>query len=994
MNKSGHGQPPSRTTPGNQSRNRRQQQQRSVDSSDVPQEHRPVTSQAHTRTPVIVREPSALESLSRNLRNFLPINISGSGSPPSHRRRPLSFGGVIGARTSTVAPEVEWRRVQEPQLDDGERITWAAWDEMDRTKVLLLAYSSGLQIWDTSNLGAVRELLNLKTESLHSSGPVLSAAVLPTPTGSPDDFEGARPLLGILTPTHFTTLSLSTHSIIKQTSFTGASAIVARPAFIVISTTNPNTLHILSSLTLQSLHTITLTTSPVFALSLRLLAYASPAPNTPIHGTPSPTFVSRHRESLGTTVREMWSGVKAVAASLGTTDGEHPWGFSRSAPAAPSLSLTQVDFDTVPDNDHAAWVTVLDLMPLLSAGQSPRRVAHFAPFPPEHPGVSRLTFSGVGATPMLSVAPTNGQRIAVFQIRVSPARGRGAEADMEMPWHWYDLRRGLTSARVDNVVWEKAGRWVGVATGRRTIHVFPTNPYGGKPDERSHLAAQIHNAGELQPLSTEITPLVRLRPSTTAPPSIEPMVEPAPLAFTFLPHSASLALPPTLLPHTSASSTPTARSSHSSPVSLSPIPGASPGASRGSFQDMLLFDPATGELALRRIAVDFVIPAPDSSGMTYNISVPGATGYSMSLPMPIVGRGQGRGRRPSDPAEKTGELIGKESVVATWPLKRSKGWAEVRGAVPHAVVAPLAQPVGGERMRNKVSMADYLAQAELSTHSRSPAVLPRPIYLSHQFSFYGFGEDYHALLRRSQFNVPCTKIEVRKDVEVSAYANDAQSDIFLHGAEDLQADGRDRRNSRGSFDEPIASAMRSGLDYSGQSPPVLPMLPNGASLSVLDTIPIHTKHVAAGVNEGFGRIRREISKVRSPILRPARHAPLELEFDEADEAVFLEGEADADERDHEGTSHDGGSGSGASVSVSTPSSRSRADLDLGGEGDEGDTMWDAWDDEAHATVAEAEMFDEISATGFMDEEHTHAPIMAAMSMKQGTGKGKGKGNRR
>ena len=237
---------------------------------------------------------------------------------------------------------------------------------------------------------------------------------------------------------------------------------------------------------------------------------------------------------------------------------------------------------------------------------------------------------------------------------------------------------------------------------------------------------------------------------------------------------------------------------------------------------------------------------------------------------------------------------------------------------------------------------------------------------------------------------------MRKDVEVSAYAGDAESDAFIHGVADLQLDAsgavksrdrdRDRRATRrGSFDEPIASAMRSVLDYSGQSPPVLPMLPNGASMSVLDAIPIRTKHVAAGVNEGLGRIRREIGKVRSPILRPTRpegrHVP--LEFDEADEATFLEreGERYQDPDDHE-ESRDG-SGSGASVSVSTPSPRLQAELDVGGDDD---TLWDAWDNEAQATVAEAETFDEISATGFMDEEH--APIMAAMSRQMSKGRGK------
>ncbi|KAF8512435.1 hypothetical protein JB92DRAFT_2928813 [Gautieria morchelliformis] len=956
MNK--HGQPSSRSTSNNQTRNP------ATDNGDSVQDRRLVAAQAHTRAPVLTRELSVFESLSRNLRTFLPISIP--GSPPSPRRRPLSFGGGIGTRTNVPAftPSADLQRAPGPDYQEGEQIIWAAWDELEYRRVLVLVYTSGVQMWDASNLGAVCELLNLKTESLHNAGPALCAAIMPTPDEGADEFESSRPLLGVLSSTHLTVCSLSTHSIVKQISFTGASSIVARPAFIFISTTHPHMLHIYSSCTLLLLHTINLATPPVFALSLRLLAYASPNPTSHGHGPHSPTFVSHSRDTLS---GEVWSGVKAAvttsAAGLGGSD-EHLWGFSRSAPAASNvrdrwmhLHADEQPRDDTHRSEHASsgWVTVVDLMPLLSS--SPQ-----SPGPRRPSGIAHLTFSGVGAMPLLCVAPRDGQRVAVFQIRPG-AKGRDSmEPGMEenaaagMPWHWYDLRRGVTKARVDNVAWEKAGRWVGIATGRRTLHVFPTNPYGGKPDERSHLEAQVYNALEFPSLSVEIVPLVRLRPSSTgAPPDSLP--DSAPLTFTFLPLAASLALPPSLLPSVSscrATSSPTARSPHSSPLSLSPVPGSGPRSRRASFQDILLFDPASGVLALRRINLELATPPSDASG--YMVSVPGTTGYNMTLPVPI---GIGRGR--PDVGERQGELVGKESAVATWALKRGREWAEVRSTLPHVPRIKSTGTVPGEQV--KASVGNYLAHAELSTHSRSPAVLPRPIYLSHQFSFHALSEDYHALLRRSQFDVPCTKIEVRKDVEVSAYPGD-ESDPFVHDAVDLQLDARDRRAARGSFDEPIASAIRSGLDYSGQSPP----------------------HVAAGVNEGLGRIRREIGKVRSPTLRPTRpegrHVP--LEFDEDDEVAFL-GDADA-EADHEGgaSRDDGdGSGSGASVSVSTPSLRSRAGLGAGGEDD---SMWDAWDDEARAAVAEVETFDEISATGFMDEEHVHAPIMAAMSRQQGKGK--------
>jgi hypothetical protein len=143
-------------------------------------------------------ELSVFESLSRNLRTFLPISIS--GSPPSPRRRPLSFGGSIGTRTNVPAftPSAELQRAPGPGYQEGEQIIWAAWDELERRRVLVLVYTSGVQIWDASNLGAVCELLNLKTESLQNAGSVLCAAIMPTPNEGADEFESSRPLLGVL----------------------------------------------------------------------------------------------------------------------------------------------------------------------------------------------------------------------------------------------------------------------------------------------------------------------------------------------------------------------------------------------------------------------------------------------------------------------------------------------------------------------------------------------------------------------------------------------------------------------------------------------------------------------------------------------------------------------------------------------------------------------------------------------------------------------------
>jgi len=190
----------------------------------------------------------------------------------------------------------------------------------------------------------------------------------------------------------------------------------------------------------------------------------------------------------------------------------------------------------------------------------------------------------------------------------------------------------------------------------------------------------------------------------------------------------------------------------------------------------------------------------------------------------------------------------------------------------------------------------WLSQSELSTFSRSREMLPGSLYLSHQMTFGAFLDDYHALVRRHDLNLPSRKIEVRKEVEASAAPASGflETDDVMGGADFWQRHGssRRRRSAHSSFDEPIASAMHSGLDYAQSSPPVIPMFPNGPlSTTMMDSLPIG--RVAAGltdgVSEGLGRLKRELGKVRSPKLKPTLlPATMEgsLEFDEDDELVF------------------------------------------------------------------------------------------------------------
>ena len=122
---------------------------------------------------------------------------------------------------------------------------------------------------------------------------------------------------------------------------------------------------------------------------------------------------------------------------------------------------------------------------------------------------------------------------------------------------------------------------------------------------------------------------------------------------------------------------------------------------------------------------------------------------------------------------------------------------------------------------------------------------------SHQFPFHTLGEDYHALIRRHQFDICGEEIKVRKQIEISAYSsggggpgnhnhNSNNNSTFIEGF----SAPRDIRRISSSFDEPIASAISGSFDHSNL-PIILPMYPNGRipggqHNSFRNSIPIRT----------------------------------------------------------------------------------------------------------------------------------------------------------
>ena len=170
------------------------------------------------------------------------------------------------------------------------------------------------------------------------------------------------------------------------------------------------------------------------------------------------------------------------------------------------------------------YITVLDLSPLLVSGGKEAASSATNVVPPikidefmssRSQPVAALHFSADGTS--LAVIQRDGYVMKTFKIRpiasvvlssggiFSGSKLDNSEAEMRKRWsgHFhqqasssekmYTLRRGRTSAVVESADWSKDGRWLGIGTRKRTVHVFPVNPYGGKADIASHLEGRVRN---------------------------------------------------------------------------------------------------------------------------------------------------------------------------------------------------------------------------------------------------------------------------------------------------------------------------------------------------------------------------------------------------------------------------------------------------------------------------------------------------------------------
>ncbi|KAJ7878105.1 hypothetical protein B0H14DRAFT_2567374 [Mycena olivaceomarginata] len=499
--------------------------------------------------------------------------------------------------------------------------------------------------------------------------------------------------------------------------------------------------------------------TPISALHGRLLAFLA----TPPIASPS---ISALSPSSPTSSALSNSGIG------GANTGEG-WGrtlgrfFSRSAPAAAASALMVLGAATGASPPSAgaggggvsglvgaalagggiaagsgggagAWVRVVDLGPLLGGGRGagrgmggegaarPRDVHVFeagrAPlgglaFAEDGTQVFAVRRDGLGAGVWALRPAPSPLCSSAASPSLSPHAAPTAHTNdlnvLPTPTHLYALRRGRTGAVVKAVAGTRDGRFVALATRRRTVHVFAVNPYGGargcaEPFEgagggcggsRGYGPGGAAGEGSGEGGTTEVHALVRIRLPQQQQQHLQhegesPRAPPAPLAIAFVPAAA-------------AGSTSTLRS---------PSAPASPSAH--GVQDVLVFDPADDVLSLRRITLS-ALEAPHSA---ISVSLPAAVGrLSMSASPPVGSFARG--------AAATGRAVTEAPVVELGGT--GGGGGDVDSGAEEGVGGDSEGEGGGcggggscgeagERGHTDREMHSWLAQAELSTFTSAP----------------------------------------------------------------------------------------------------------------------------------------------------------------------------------------------------------------------------------------------------------------------------------
>ncbi|WVO12897.1 hypothetical protein L204_100505 [Cryptococcus depauperatus] len=419
--------------------------------------------------------------------------------------------------------------------------------------------------------------------------------------------------------------------------------------------------------------------------------------------------------------------------------------------------------------------------------------------------VSFLSFSPSGTH--ILVAPVDGRSFHILEIHSAGSMQASVQGAVKgQVWHLYELKRGHTAATVTSVAWDKMGRWVGVGTGKGTVHVFSINPNGGPPSAFTHVCNSFRNPSQFYPLSTTLYPVARFRPGRVSSENFSP----------------------------EKSSHPNFENVFHSGTALAFLCFRSDSSSKRTFmQDIGIHRPDTGVLDLARLSIykrrqNLGSNAEEQNNDTSSQGPGSALSHMMRI----------------KPFGEQSDLAVDGTIGICWMLP---GAAEE--ALKLSDTSSLSKAM---KKKNNSAEMGYIAHVEICTHHSSPRILPRSIYLSRQIDFFSAQPiDDYTPLSMLDVEARTRKLIFRYEVEAKSPLNKLNESFS--------------EKTSVSFNEPLLSALHDIIESTPERQ--IPGLPNGYNRSGRwPAIPIRS--VKAGLNEGVDRVRREY--IRAQHLREQR----------------------------------------------------------------------------------------------------------------------------
>ncbi|XP_015178173.1 PREDICTED: uncharacterized protein LOC107067304 isoform X2 [Polistes dominula] len=409
---------------------------------------------------------------------------------------------VAGIINDIVPQNFFFQSYTAPNTDNKESISWARFEYADVNDpalyteftegsstpplLLVLGYSTGVQIWLISATGEATEILSWR------QGIVRTLRVIPNPkTDSKyfDLFEPKRPLVAICDSAgpgpqfcNISFISLKTGDQIKNIKFKNPVCdILANRRSIVV--TFSEKIAVFDARTLEDVISITTcypspgpNLNPV-ALGTRWLAYSEKKllPAKRSSGGCAGEGVQSYTATVLYAAKSLGKGLRG----LGETVASSLTGNSVSPLATNNTSN---------DVTQPGLITILDLQAAKEAKDldDPTIETVIAHFTAHTEAIVAMTFDSTGA--LLMTADKRGHDFHVFKIQPHPGGPTLAAVH-----HLYILHRGDTTAKVQDMTFSADTRWAAVSTVRGTTHVFPVAPYGGSVGVRTHLTPHVVN---------------------------------------------------------------------------------------------------------------------------------------------------------------------------------------------------------------------------------------------------------------------------------------------------------------------------------------------------------------------------------------------------------------------------------------------------------------------------------------------------------------------